>query len=115
MAGEARLPVFAVIAVAAAFELRQAVTAWVGPGMPPYLMFAAVGLVVMLFAGFGPAILITLLTDAVVAYWILPPVGQFAITSPVDRLGMMIYTGVSLFFSVIIGRYRRSRDKAAVL
>ena len=47
------------------------------------------------------------------AYWILPPVGQFAIASPVDRLGLVIFTGMGLFMSVVAELYRRNRDKAA--
>ena len=105
----------ACVAVAAAYALRQALTAHFGPGLPPFLMFAATGLLVMLFSGFGPGLLATLLTDLVVAYWILPPVGQFAIASPLDRLGLIVYTGLCLFFCLIIELYRRSRDRAAVL
>jgi PAS domain S-box-containing protein len=103
----------AVVAVAAALGVRQAVAAWGGSGLPPYLVFAATGLAVVLFAGIGPGILSIVLTDLAVAYWILPPVGEFAIASPVDRLGMMLYTGVWLFFCVIVELYRRNRDKAA--
>ena len=47
------------------------------------------------------------------AYWILPPVGQFAIASPVDRLGLVIFAGMGLFMSVVAELYRRNRDKAA--
>ena len=103
----------AVVAVALAFGLRQLITTRVGPGIPPYLMFAATGLIVALFSGFGPAMLALLLTDLVVAYWILPPAGQFYVESPADRLGMLIYSGVSLFFNTIVELYRRNRDKAA--
>ena len=103
----------AVVAVAVAFGLRQAITERVGPGMPPYLMFATTGIIVMLFAGFGPGVLCILLTDLVVAHWILAPVDQLAVALPVDRLGLMIYTGVSLFFCTIVELYRRNRVKAA--
>ena len=103
----------AVVAVAAAYGLRLAVATHLGSDLPPYLMFAAPQIAVVLFAGFGPGVLAALLADMVVACWILPPVGQFYIASPVDRLGMIIYTGVSLLFCVLIELYRRSRDKAA--
>ena len=103
----------AVAGVGAAFFVRQTITAHYGPGLPPYLLFAAVNLPLVLFAGFGPGLLSLLLTDLVVAYWILPPAGSFTIDSPVDRLGLVVFSGVSLFFCTIVELYRRSRDKAA--
>ena len=46
-------------------------------------------------------------------YWILPPVGQFAIASPADRLGLAIFTGMGLLMSAVAELYRRNRSKAA--
>ena len=46
---------------------------------------------VALLAGFGPGLLATALTGLIGGYWILPPVGQFAIASPVDRLGLVLF------------------------
>ena len=103
----------AVLAVAAAYGLRLAVAGRFGPGFPPYVTFAPAAMAVALFAGFGPGLLALLLTDLVAGYWILPPVGQFAIASPVDRLGLLIYTGLALFICGIVELYRRTRDKAA--
>jgi len=105
---------FAIATVAFAFVVRQAITARIGPGLPPYLLFATTAVVVVLFAGLGPWVLCVLLTDLVVGYWILPPVGQFHIASPVDRLGLIIYTCAGLFFCVIVELARRNREKAAV-
>ena len=103
----------AVVAVAAAMGLRLALTAWVGPGLPTYITFYPAVMVVALLAGFGPGLVATALAGLVAAYWILPPVGQFAIASPVDRLGLVIFTGMGLFMSVVAELYRRNRDKAA--
>ena len=90
-----------------------ALTAWVGPGLPTYITFYPAVMVVALLAGFGPGLLATALTRLLVGYWILPPVGQFGIASPVDRLGLVIFTGMGLFMSVVAELYRRNRDKAA--
>ena len=103
----------AVAAVAAAMGLRLALTAWVGPGLPPYITFYPAVMVVALLGGFGPGLLATALAGFVAAYWVLPPVGQFAIASPVDRLGLVIFIGMGLFMSVVAELSRRYRHKAA--
>ena len=103
----------ALAVVAVAMGLRLALTAWVGPGLPTYITFYPAVMVVALLAGLGPGIAATALAGIVVAYWILPPVGQFAIASPVDRLGLVIFAGMGLFMSVVAELYRRNRDKAA--
>ncbi len=66
---------------------------------------------VALLAGFGPGLLATALAGLTTAYYILPPEG-FAIASPADRLGLVIFTGMGLFMSGVSELYRRSRDKA---
>jgi len=43
----------------------------------------------------------------------MPPVGQLAVLSPVDRLGLVIFTSMGLFISVMSELYQRSRNKAA--
>ncbi len=103
----------AVAAVAAAMELREALTAWVGDALPAYITFYPAVMVVALLAGVGPGLLTTTLAGLVVCYWILPPVRQFAIASPVDRLALAIFTGMGLLMSVVADLYRRRRDKAA--
>ena len=100
-------------AVAAAMALRLALEAWFGPGLPTYVTFYPAMMVVALLAGFGPGLVATALAGLTAAYWILPPVGQFAIASPVDRLGLVIFAGMGLFMSVVAELYRRNRDKAA--
>jgi hypothetical protein len=103
----------AVGAIAAAMGLRQALTAWVGPGLPTYITFYPALVAVALLGGFGPGLMATALTDLIVDYWILPPVGQFVIASPVDRLGLVIFTGMGAFISVVFELYQRDRRKAA--
>ena len=99
--------------VAAAMGLRLAAEAWFGPGLPTYVTFYPAIMVVALLAGFGPGLLATALAGLTAAYWILPPVGQFVIASPVDRLGLVIFIGMGLFISTVAELYRRNRDKAA--
>ena len=103
----------AVVAVAAAMGLRVAMTAWLGSGLPSYITFYPAVMAVALLAGFGPGLWATVLAALATAYWVLPPSGQFAIVSPVERVGLVIFIGMGLFMSVVAELYRRRRDKAA--
>ena len=100
-------------AVAAGWGLRLAVTAWFGPGLPAYITFYPAVMAAALLAGFGPGLAATAFAGLMTAYWILPPVRQFAVASPVDRMGLVIFAGMGLFMSAVAEFYRRSRDKAA--
>jgi PAS domain S-box-containing protein len=103
----------AVVAVAAAFGVRVALTAWVGPGLASYITFYPAVMVAALLAGFGPGLLATALAGLIAAYRLMPPVGQHVIASPADRLGLVIFTSMGLFVSVVAEFYRHYRDKAA--
>jgi len=102
----------AVAAVAVGSALRLEFTRWVGPGLPTYVTFYPAVMTAALLAGFWPGLLATALSGLTTAYWILAPAG-LAIHSPVDRLGLAIFTGMGLFMSVVAELYRRDRDKAA--
>jgi PAS domain S-box-containing protein len=102
----------AVAAVAAGMGLRLVLTAWAGPGLSTYLTFFPAVMMVAMLAGFGPGLAATALADFVVGCWVIPPIGQFSIASPVDRLGLVIFTSMGLFMSVIAELYRRNRRKA---
>jgi PAS domain S-box-containing protein len=102
----------AIGAVAAAMGLRQALTAWIGPGLPAYITFYPVVMAVALLAGFGPGLTATALASLAAAYWILQPAG-FAVSGPADRLGLVVFTGMGLFMSGVAELYRRYRHKAA--
>lgn len=102
-----------VAAIGVALGLRLAITAWVGPGLPTYITFYPAVMVAALLGGFGPGLLSTATASLAVAYWVLPPQGQFAIASPVDRLGLVIFWIMGVFMSGTAALYRRDRDKAA--
>jgi len=103
----------AVTAAATAVGARLVLETWFGPGLPPYILFYPVVMIVALVAGFGPGAVATAVMAAGAAYWILPPVHRFAVASPADRLSLAIFTGMGLFMSVVAELYRRSRVKAA--
>ncbi len=103
----------ALLAVLTAFGLRLMLTAWVGPGLPTYVTFYPAMMLAALLGGFGPGLVATALAGLAAMVWILPPVGEFTVTSPIDRLGLAVFFGMGLFMSVVAELYRRSRDKAA--
>jgi PAS domain S-box-containing protein len=102
----------AVVAVAATFGLRLALTAWEGPGLPTYITFYPAVMVSALLAGFGPGLLATALTMGVTAIWILPPEGP-AVGLAVDILGLVLFASMGLFMSTVAALYRRNRLKVA--
>ncbi len=103
----------AIVAVAVGFGLRQAATIWVGPGLPPYITFFPVIMVIGLVAGFGPGLVATALSGVLVTFWILPPLGEFILTSHIDRLGLVIFIGMGVLMSAVAELYRRYRKTAA--
>ena len=104
----------AVGAVAAGWGLRLAVTAWFGPGLPTYITFYPAVMVVALLAGFGPGLVATGIGGGLSrSTGFCRRSASFAIASPVDRLGLVIFAGMGLFMSVVAELYRRNRRKAA--
>ncbi|HEY3323692.1 MAG TPA: PAS domain S-box protein [Planctomycetota bacterium] len=103
---------YAVAAVAAGLGARLALEAWYGPGLPTYITFYPAVMAVALLAGLGPGLAATALAGLATAYWILPPSG-IAVAAPIDRLGLVVFSGMGLFMSVVAALYRRDRAKAA--
>jgi PAS domain S-box-containing protein len=103
----------AVAAVAAGFGVYLALTVWVGPGLPPFILLYPALIVVALLAGFGPGLVATGLTMLLVDLWILPPIGQFPVASPVDRLALTLFAFNGLLITAVAELYRRDRQKVA--
>ncbi len=99
-------------AVAAALWARLALTAWVGPGLPLFVTFFPAIMVASLLGGFGPGLAATILSGVVLDVCFLSPIGHVAIASPVDRLGLVIFLGLSVFVSFVAEIYRVHRHKA---
>lgn len=100
------------MAVLASMGTRLSLEAWVGPGLPTYITFYPTVMVVALLVGFVPGALTTVLVCFMTAYWILSPVGQLFVGSPVDRLGLLFFLCMGLFMSAVAELYRRNRDRA---
>jgi len=102
----------ALVVVMMSFGSRLAVEAWIGSGLPTYLLFYPAVMTVALLVGAGPGILATAFSGMVVAFWLLPPEG-FGIASHVDRLSLLIFASMGIFMSVVAELYRRNRERAA--
>ncbi len=103
----------AILAVIVAFGLYMVMTAFLGPGLPTYILFYPAIIVVAILAGFGPGLLATILSVMVADFFIIPPVGQFSITQPVDEVGAVLFSGFGIIISGVSELYRRNRKKAA--
>jgi PAS domain S-box-containing protein len=103
----------AVALVAGSFGARWALTSWVGAGLPPYVLVYPAVVAAAMLGGLGPGAVATVLSGVLVEYWLLAPIRQFAVASPVDRLGLAIFFGMGLFLSAGAELYRRYKQKAA--
>lgn len=103
----------ALVAAAAALGLRLAVEAWFGTGLPTYITFYPMVMAVAVLGGFWPGVVTTVAVGLAVTSWVLPPIGQFFIERPIDRLALGIFIAMGLFMSAVAELYRRSRAKTA--
>jgi PAS domain S-box-containing protein len=104
----------AVVAVAAGTLLRWSLTLWVGPGLPTYVTFYPAVMFVAILCGLRAGLAATVMTAAVVDYWLLPPEGwSFWKLGLMDAVGLVLFLGMGAFMSFVAEYYRRSREKAA--
>jgi PAS domain S-box-containing protein len=103
----------AVVAVAAGFATRLGLEAWVGRGLPTFMTFYPAVMLAALLGGIGPGLLATALTALLAAIWIIPPIGQLGIASPVDRVAEALFCGMGVFMTAVAELHRRNRAKAA--
>ena len=104
----------ALIAVVAAFSLRQGLVRLIGAELPPYITFYPTVMLVALAAGFGPGLLATVTAALLTDYRLLPPIGAFGIDSIADLLGISLFIGMGVFMSGVAEFYRPSRQKGAI-
>ena len=103
----------AILVVILAFWLYLAITALFGTGLPTYILFYPAIIIVALLAGLGPGLLATIISVMLAVIWILPPVGQLSIKSPIDEFGVVLFISFGILISAVSELYRRNRNKAA--
>lgn len=96
-----------------ALILYGALTILLGPGLPIYILFYPTIIFVALFAGFRQGVLATFISVILTGIWIIPPIGQFSIGSPINDVGAILFTFFGVLISIISELYHRTRDKAA--
>ncbi|MGD1000846.1 MAG: PAS domain S-box protein [Candidatus Brocadiia bacterium] len=104
---------FAVAVVALATWLKSWLERNVGP-MPIFVTFYPAVLLVASVAGGGPGIAATVLSALAADYWFIEPTGQFGIANANDAMALGIYSGSSIFLSILAERLRRARGAEAV-
>ena len=104
-----------VLAIAAAFVLRQGLTGLLGAEFPPYITFLPTVMLVALLAGFGPGLLATGLAAGLAAYWVLPPQGQGSVTTSAYAVGLALFTCMGVGLSVFAKLYHAARHRAAIV
>jgi PAS domain S-box-containing protein len=106
--------VFALAAVAAAFLLRAGLERLAGGSLPTtYITFYPAVMLSALLGGVGPGLLATAAAALGVDYFMLSPVGSFAVANVADAVGLVFFTGMGVFMSVVAELYRRARQQTA--
>jgi PAS domain S-box-containing protein len=90
--------------------MRAALTPLTGPNLSTYITFYPLVMLAALMGGWGPGLLATLATVAVVSYWLLPPAGSFKITGTADAVSLAFFGVMGVFVSIVAELYRRLRD-----
>jgi PAS domain S-box-containing protein len=66
-----------------------------------------------IIAGFWAGLLATVTAALLTVYWFLPPTGSFRIESITDVVGVVLFSGMAVFMSVVAELFRHSRQKVA--
>jgi|GEM_PF-3078475 len=101
----------AVLAVPLAIGLRYAMTPLIGKGVP-YIPLFMVATIVAVFAGMGPAILMSVLAALVTDFFIVPPLYVFEFQPRLyGQMGVMVLT--SALVGYVSNSLRETRRRAA--
>lgn len=106
--------ILAVVIVGAASLLRHVMVESLGPSLPLYITFYPAVMLAALLAGFWPGMLAILLSALAADYWFLPPVGTFAIVKAPDIVGLVFFTAMGIFMSLVTEHSRRSQRRLAI-
>jgi PAS domain S-box-containing protein len=102
--------IFIVVAVMLALLLRIAL-AEDSISLPPYVTFYPIVFLAAVLGGISEGVLATALSASLADYFLLEPVGRFAIRSTSDLVGMVIFCVSGITVSVVTGLYQRRLEK----
>jgi PAS domain S-box-containing protein len=103
----------AVAAVVAAFLLHLALVQFLGHTLPPFILVFPTIMVVSLLCGAYPGLAATVVAALLADYWLMPPIGSFAIKSAADAIALALFFGMGAFMSVVAERYHRNQQRIA--
>ena len=105
--------VLSILVVIVSFWLYLVLTELFGSGLPAYILFYPAIIIIALLVGLGPGLLATIVSVIIAGIWILPPIGQFTIQTPIEEIGAVLFTSIGIMISGVSELYRRNRNKAA--
>ena len=105
----------ATLVVAASFLLRLALVHGLGLQMPTFITFYPAIMIVAVLGGLWPGIFATLLTALAVDYYILPPIGSFALPNPSDAVALLLFTLMAVLICLLAESFRRGQARIAAL
>jgi PAS domain S-box-containing protein len=91
--------------------LRELLTAYVGEGLPTYILFYPPVMFAALLCGLEGGLMATATAALLADYYVLPPHGLFEGTSLVDAVGLALFAGMGMAISVVAELYHRSQHK----
>jgi PAS domain S-box-containing protein len=105
---------FAILTFLIAFLLRAGIDPWVGKSVPFILFFPAI-MVAARYGGFGPGMLVTLLSAGSAVVRSLEPPREFGIGQPSDLLSLALFTAVGALIASLSDTVRRAEADQAQL
>ena len=99
----------AVVLVAASFLLRFALMRYFGVQLTPFIILNPAVMLVALLAGLRPGLLATVLGMLGTAFFVMPPIGSFAVANPSQAFALVLFAAMGVFMSLVVERYRRSQ------
>ena len=101
---------FAVATVVASFLLQFALVKYFDLEFHTFITFYPAVLLVTVLAGFWPGLLASALIVLGTDFLLMQPIGSFSIASPSDATALAVFAAISVFFCLLIDRYRRSEQ-----
>ena len=102
----------AVLATAAAFVLRLALTAFIGRAEVSFSIFLMAVLFSAWFGGFRPGALSIMLSALLTDYYFTEPVGSFVMRTPADQVLLLIFVMVGFGMALLSDSQRRTLARA---
>jgi diguanylate cyclase (GGDEF)-like protein/PAS domain S-box-containing protein len=107
--------IFAAAVVTAAFLVRQFLVLNLHLDLPPFItLYPAIMIVAVLF-GLWPGLLATLLATLLTDYWLIPPVGHFAVKDVSGVFTLLVFFATGVITSLLAERCRRHERRLATL